>query len=281
MPSRCLRSLVSVLVLLSLSLAESNTAQPAMSPPQNGTPSQFQLQEGTPIKLRTNRTLSSADAKTGDQVDFEVLEEVRVNGGLVVAKGGTAMGTVTQAEAKRRMGRGGKLDITIDYVRLIDGEKAALRAVKETKGGGHTGAMTAGIVATSLIVWPAAPFFLFMHGKDITIPKDTEITAYVNGDMPLDATKFQLGGSSQTPSSTSMTGQDQKSSAQLEITSTPSGAEVEIDGNFVGSTPSSVGITAGQHEIVVKKKGFDTWEKKVSVSTGNINVNAELSPNAK
>jgi hypothetical protein len=50
--------------------------------------------------------------------------------------------------------------------------------------------MTGGIVATSLIVWPAAPFFLFMHGKDVTIPKGTEITAYVSGVMPLDPAKF-------------------------------------------------------------------------------------------
>ncbi len=42
--------------------------------------------------------------------------------------------------------------------------------------------MTGAIVATSLVVWPAAPFFLFMHGKDTTIPKGTEITAYVNGE---------------------------------------------------------------------------------------------------
>jgi len=29
-----------------------------------------------------------------------------------------------------------------------------------------------------------------MHGKDITIPKGTEITAYVAADTPLDPTKF-------------------------------------------------------------------------------------------
>ena len=36
----------------------------------------------------------------------------------------------------------------------------------------------------------AAPLLLFKHGKDITIPKDTEITAYVNGDIPLDLNRF-------------------------------------------------------------------------------------------
>jgi hypothetical protein len=88
------------------------------------------------------------------------------------------------------MARGGKLDVNIDYVRLVNDEKIALRAVKETKGGGHTGAMTGAIVATSLVFFPAAPFFLFMHGKDITIPKGTEITGYVQGDVTLDATKL-------------------------------------------------------------------------------------------
>jgi hypothetical protein len=51
--------------------------------------------------------------------------------------------------------------------------------------------MTGAIVATSLVVWPAAPLFLFMHGKDINIPKGTQITAFIQGDERLDATKFQ------------------------------------------------------------------------------------------
>ncbi len=148
------------------------------------------LEEGTPVKLRLTRNLSSADARVGDNIDFEVLEEVDVTGVTAIAKGSSAIGSVTAAQHKRRMARGGKLDLTIDYVRLADSEKAALRAVKETSGGGHAGVMAAGIVATSLVVWPAAPFFLFMHGKDTTIPKGTEITAYVNGDMKLDRARF-------------------------------------------------------------------------------------------
>jgi hypothetical protein len=89
------------------------------------------------------------------------------------------------------MARGGKLGVNIDYVKLVSSEKAPLRAVKELKGGGHTGAMTAGIVATGIVFFPAAPLFLFMHGIDSTSSKGTDITAYVNGDMKLDLTKFQ------------------------------------------------------------------------------------------
>ena len=92
------------------------------------------------------------------------------------------MGKVTEAEHKKSMGRAGKLNIVIESVKMTNGEKAALRAVKDAKGGGHVGAMTGAIVATSIVFFPAAPLFLFVHGKDITIPSGTEITAYVNGD---------------------------------------------------------------------------------------------------
>lgn len=150
------------------------------------------VHDGTPVRLRLSRNLSSADAKTGDTVDFEVLEDVKVDDVLLIPRGNTAIATVTEAEHKKRMARGGKLDINIDYVRIVNGDKIALRATKETSGGGHTGAMTGGMVATAIVFFPAAPFFLFMHGKDTTIPKGTEITAYVEGEIKLDREKLKV-----------------------------------------------------------------------------------------
>ena len=123
------------------------------------------LEDGTPLKLRISRTVSSADARVGDTVDFDVLEEVTVGGLVVIPKAGVAWGTVTEAESKRRMARGGKLNMNIDSVRLLDGEKVALRAVKEMKGGGHTGAMTGGIVATAIVFWPRHRFSFLCMAK--------------------------------------------------------------------------------------------------------------------
>lgn len=245
------------------------------------------LEDGTPVRLRISQTVSSADAHVDDRVEFEVLEEVKVGNVVVIPKGGTALGTVTEAQPKRRMARGGKLEIVMDSVRLVDGQKAALRATKEVKGGGHTGAMTAGIVATALIFWPAAPFFLFMHGKDITIPKGAEVPTFVSGNFPLDLAKFQQGPSTipqsqpsvVQPSGTFSTTQG-NTDATAEITSTPSGAEVQLDGNFVGNTPSSIGVSPGDHLISVKKKGFALWQRKVRVSSGRVQIAAELEPEA-
>ena len=64
--------------------------------------------------------------------------------------------------------------------------------------------------------------------------------------------------------------------AQLQVTSTPDGADIEIDGSFVGNTPSAVGVAPGQHQLSVKKAGFKPWERKITVSSGQVNVNAVL-----
>jgi hypothetical protein len=239
----------------------------------------FVLQDGTPIKLKLNRNVSSSDARVGEGVDFEVLEGISVNGVEVIAKGGLALGTVTEAQPKRRMARGGKLDMNIDSVRLADGEKTALRAVKEAKGGGHTGAMTAGIVATGLLVWPAAPFFLLMHGKDVTVPKGAEITAYINGDRKLDFAKFQSPPSAlQQDVTTGNHGEGAgATSAKVQIESIPPGAEIEVDGSFVGSTPSDVQIAEGSHTIVVKKSGYKNWERTLKTGGGSsVHLKAEM-----
>lgn len=151
----------------------------------------FLLLDGTPVRLRLTRNLSSADAQVGETVDFEVLEDVKVNDVVVIARGGTALATVTEAQPKRRLGRGGKLNVNIDHVRLVNGQKVALRAVKEAKGSGKGGTVTGAVVATSIVFFPAAPLFLLLHGKDITIPKGTEITAYINGDVQLDPGQFR------------------------------------------------------------------------------------------
>jgi hypothetical protein len=242
------------------------------------------LHDGTPVRLRLSRNLSSADAKVGETVDFQVLDEVKVGDVVVIARGGTALATVTEAQAKRRMARGGKLNVNVDHVRLANNEKAALRAIKETKGGGHTGAMTGAMVATGIVFFPAAPLFLFMHGKDITIPKGTEITAYVNGDVKLDAERFRPMDQG-TPAATAATPAPTIASAatqsSVSIASTPPGADIAINGRFAGSTPSTLRVNPGNYRIAVTKSGFKAWAREVEVGPGaSITINAELEQSA-
>ena len=255
-----------------LAAQQTQTTEPAANnaAASSQTGPQAALLDGTPVKLRISETISSGHAHVGEEVPFEVLEDVDVDGVPVIAKGATAIGTVTEAKPKRRMGRAGKLNISINYVRLRDGEKADLRAMKDANGKGHVGAMTGAIVATSVVFFPAAPLFLFMHGKNITIPEGTEITAFVQGDMHLDMARFEGSGNG-IPASPAA------SKCTLAVSSSPSGAEIDIDGAFVGDTPSTLDVKPGVHEVTVKEKGYADWSRKLSVTGGNIHLDATLS----
>jgi hypothetical protein len=267
--------------IIAAMVSRSASATPAISPK-----AAVMLHDGTPVRLRLTRNLSSSDAKSGDTVDFEVLDDVKVDDLLVIARGATALGTITQAQAKKRMARGGKLDLTIDSVRLVNGDKAALRGVKETSGGGHTGAMTGAIVATSLVAWPAAPFFLFMHGKDSNIPKGTEITAYVDGEVRVGggAASAQTAQSGVAASAVaSATKAEPPAPAPrgiiVRFTSTPGNAEVDVDGSYWGTTPTAdlTRLQGGTHTISVRKLGYKPWERKLDLAAGdNRTINAEL-----
>jgi hypothetical protein len=68
--------------------------------------------------------------------------------------------------------------------------------------------------------------------------------------------------------------------AMVSVASTPNGAEIEVDGEFMGNTPSVFELDPGEHNITVKKTGYKDWEKKVKLTAGEIKLNAELEAEA-
>src|SRR5579885_2353682 len=88
---------------------------------------QTMVPEGTKLRVRLDQTISSATADEGQNVQLSVTEAVKVGEQVVIPEGASVTGTITTAMAKRRMGRAGKLDFSIDRVRAVDGEWIALR----------------------------------------------------------------------------------------------------------------------------------------------------------
>ena len=174
------------------------------------------------------------------------------------------------------MGRTGKLDFSIDKVRVGDGEYVPLRYTMQKREGGSkgvsTGVMTAGV---AVLFWPAAPFVLMRKGKDVTINKGIVLDVFTDQDHELRTSKTpvmtsKLSLPAQAPAAVTA------ESATVSITSDVPGAEIEIDGAFVGSTPSTNKLTAGTHKITVKH-GPNVWSRDLNVQPGgSVNVNALL-----
>lgn len=86
-----------------------------------------EIPSGTKISCRLEQTLSSATAEEGMPVQLTTTENVMVNGSVVIPQGSSVQGSIVQAVARRRMGRTGKLDFSIDKVRAADGQYIPLR----------------------------------------------------------------------------------------------------------------------------------------------------------
>lgn len=70
----------------------------------------------------------------------------------------------------------------------------------------------------------------------------------------------------------------QASTAQIEIASTPSGSDIELDGKFIGSTPSSVKLPVGEHTMKLSKSGYAPWERKITTISGSVRISPDLEP---
>jgi hypothetical protein len=267
---------------------------------------QIQLPEGTKVRCRLEQTITSATAEEGQPVQFSVTEEVRSGDVVVIPQGATATGKIVQAIPKRRMGRTGKLDFSLERVVAADGRSVPLRYALNKKEGGSKGVSTGLLTAGAAVVfWPAAPFFLLMKGKDVTINQGTTFDVFTDQTFTLqpknNTTMVQpLQPAQPLPAQTMYAAQGMQPvvppamvnqgmprisnamavtapagpPAQVTVSSQPAGSDVEVDGSFVGQTPATLNLTAGPHTVAVKH-GNLTWQRSLDVQPGSsVNLNA-------
>lgn len=56
--------------------------------------------------------------------------------------------------------------------------------------------------------------------------------------------------------------------AEVNITSTPEGADVEFNGNFVGNTPCSVTLPSSVGVMTITAAGYEPWSKRIKPAAG-------------
>ena len=121
-----------------------------------------------------------------------------------------------------------------------------------------------------LVFWPAAPLGLLLKGKDITVNQGvvfdvfTDVNHTTAGEPPnITAAVPQLPSTAQ-------------GIATVAVNSSPAGADIELDGAYVGSSPATLRIPEGVHRLSVKR-GPETWERDIRLMAGSsVTVRAEL-----
>jgi PEGA domain-containing protein len=227
------------------------------------------LPEGTKIRVRLEQELSSATAEQGQPVELSVAEDVKVGDVVVIKQGAAVVGTITETVPKRHMGRTGKLDFSIDRVVSIEGSSIPLRYSPIRKEGGSHGLATGLLTAGAWVAfWPAAPFVLLMHGKDVTVHRGIEVNVFTDQT-------FAMKNAAPAPTPAVLSAAAALPVA-VQVTSQPAGAEITVEGAFVGSTPATLQMSPGVHRISMKS-GKSSWERDMQVQSGNIvPVNAVL-----
>ena len=140
------------------------------------------IPDGTRIPVRVMEQLSSASVKGNDPVSFAVVEDVIVDGDVVIKQGTPVRGVVVDAAEKRRMGRAGRLSYTVNETKAVDRTVIRLRAVQQKKGDSNVTSTAVTTTAVAVFVPVAAPFFLLRKGSDIVVPEGTRVDAFVDGD---------------------------------------------------------------------------------------------------
>jgi hypothetical protein len=138
------------------------------------------LPEGTPLKVKLVKELSSKTAEVGDILNFTVVECVKVDGKILIDSNAKVTGEVIEVQKARSLGRPGKLNFTINNTKSVDDQNISLRTTtKKMEGKNNTGdAVAAAIIFT--------PIILLIKGKDIQVPKDKEFLVYIDKEYEIE-----------------------------------------------------------------------------------------------
>ena len=150
-------------------------------PPAADASAKLVLKEGTDVKLKFAQDLSSKTANDDDPVNLVLDEDLKVGDVTVCKAGSKAVGTVTHAKKAGMMGKGGELNMRLEYI-LVSDTRMRLRGTKGKEGEGKVGAA----VALTVLFGPIG---LIKHGKNVEVKQGTPLLAYVDQDFTIPPAK--------------------------------------------------------------------------------------------
>jgi hypothetical protein len=241
------------------------------------------LREGTPLRVRLKADLASDQVAEGARVDFEVARPVFVQGMLVIPGGAVAWGAVQSVK------KGKFIKFDIEGVRLSDLTEVRLRTTREKSKnlakdqikvdsefnggvGAPKGAEYTAYVDEDTEVAAAAPLSTPVPATP-TPPTPAQVTAPTTPAVTSPPPTVVVPTSAPVTSPPTSPGQVPTPLAsvervRVECFSDPSGADILIDGEFYGNTPSILKVPVGKHELEIQLSGYKTYAVPLILQSG-------------
>jgi len=126
--------------------------------------------DGMPFRLKLAGDIS-VDAEQGTTIQFVTSDDFNVRGTVVMAKGSTVMGEITESAKKKVFGLGGKMNFRLTTAEAAGGQKLNVRAIPVRKTDG---------VSQRAVDMGKRP-----SSKDLAADAGTEYIGYVDGEQTL------------------------------------------------------------------------------------------------
>jgi hypothetical protein len=261
------------------------------------------LPEGTPVHVRLKANLASEQVEEGARVEFEVARPVVIQGMTVIPAGAVSWGAVQSV----KKGKSIKFDIEgvqlpdgtnvklrsvgtraktpgQDQIKVdssFDGGVGAAKGseytayVNEDREVAVSGQAGNPALAAAPSVVPTAPPALAVAPPptpaQVVAPSALTVTPAVTSTTPAPAAV-----TTPAPPGTSPAASPPQSAAPLanvervtvECFSDPSGADILIDGDFYGNTPSILKIPVGRHDLQIQLSGYKTYAIPLILQSG-------------
>ncbi|MGA3164796.1 MAG: PEGA domain-containing protein [Terriglobia bacterium] len=231
-----------------------------------GFAAQVHVRDGQLVRVKLRNILTTENIRKGDRIEFEVTEEILVSGHVVIAKGSVAQGKILDVKGTGKpKAKDAEVVFQFTTVRAVDNQEIPLRL--QGSKSRKENAKGAEVAERSPI--PGYPTRLIgaEKGKEYTVYTDGSfaINAADAVAVPPAATSAGAPAAVAAPAAPTAAVDVGMEPASVEFNSEPKGADILIDGTFVGNTPSTLRMTPGRHNLEIRLTGYRSWTRTMVV----------------
>jgi hypothetical protein len=266
------------------------------------------LPDGTPVHVRLKADLTSDQVEVGTRVDFEVARPVIIQGMTVIPEGAVSWGAVQSFK------NGKFIRFDVEGVRLPDLTDIKLRTVAgRAKNPGQDEIKVDASFKGGVGAPKGAEYTAYVNeDREVAVAEQPSIPAVAPTPTPAETTPptpaqvvaptpstatpaetypkpaMAPAVTTPAPSATSPATSPSPSATPLanvervrvECFSDPSGADIMIDGDFYGNTPSILKVPVGKHALEIQLSGYKTTSMPLILDPGTPirTIRASLEP---